>query len=56
MLRRIEQAIASQHQQHGLYSQFHPHTLLDDSEREQILLWITAQFTNDSGYVPFSTC
>jgi hypothetical protein len=44
MLRRIEHAIASQHQQYGLYSQFHPHALLDDSEREQILLWITAQF------------
>lgn len=42
MLRRIEQAIASQHQQQGLYSHYHPNAILNDSERERILLWIAA--------------
>lgn len=43
MLRRIEQAIVSDHQQQGLYSQAHPTTILNDSERERILRWIAAQ-------------
>lgn len=43
MLRRIEQAIVSDHQQQGLYSQAHPKTILNDFERERILRWIAAQ-------------
>ena len=43
MLRRIEQAIVRQHQQHSLYAQAHPTAILDDAERTLIVQWIAAQ-------------
>ena len=43
MLRRIEQAIMSQHQQQGLYAQAHPSAILDDSERKLIVQWLAEQ-------------
>ena len=43
MLRRIEHAIFSQHQQNGLYTLAHPSSILEDTEREYILQWLAKQ-------------